>query len=159
MTRALVKRIVVAVATVGLGILVAVPSGAQTTTTTTATTTTSNPPSCVVDIVPNPAPVGSFPTMAVSGFLPNEAIRLDAPGLGGDYVADSNGGLTISFGAPVPEQLAGQAFTYIWTGQQSGATCWVRLEFISAIPPTTPPTTSTAARPAAAVSGTPGFTG
>lgn len=151
MGKNLPTRISVVVATVGLAVLAAVPSGAQ--TPTTEPPTTAALAACLVSISPSPAPVGSFPLMTVSGFLPNESIDLVALGLGGTYQADDAGVWTITFGQPVPADLAGQVFDYFWTGQESGVTCSASLAFVAVTATTAPPAET------GAVTARPGFTG
>ncbi|MGZ4786476.1 MAG: hypothetical protein ACXV5S_12475, partial [Acidimicrobiales bacterium] len=78
---------------------------------------------------------------------------LVALGLGGTYQADANGVWTITFGQPVPAEIAGQVYDYFWTGQESGTTCSASLAFVAATPTTAPPAE------AEAVTARPGFTG
>jgi len=151
MGKDLLKKICVVAVALGVVVLTVVPSGAQTSTSTSSTA----PPTCLISIVPNPAPVGSFPAMTVTGFLPGEAIHLDALGLGGDYQADDTGTWSITFALPVPPELAGQTYDYFWTGHQSGATCSARLAFVAASATTAPAPPAEAA----AVTAKPGFTG
>jgi hypothetical protein len=131
----LAKRISVAVAVAALGIVGAVPSGAQTTstsTTTTAaptTTTTAAPAVCVATFSPNPAPVGAEVTITVTGLLPGEDVEAVVDGTSlGTSTANSSGVISESLGS-VPGEAAGLHAHFNFVGQQSGATCSAVLTF------------------------------